>query len=567
MPEKFPPCVIEFRSDVSAVTVPEKFTYPFYYQPSDLAVKASEQLQKRLLSEPSYRPNLDGLESTAMSEGKMLGVLVVKNDAGQLGFLAGFSGKLNGKSVIDGFVPPIFDPYQQDSFYHQGQIRVNQMNADLNNLIADQNYLSLLAQRDALTKFFKQQEQLQRELIIEGRKQRKAQRLAIERSDESAISQAHKETKLATLAKESVLQKNQLLALKADQQNQLNELEIPIAEFEQAIAQLKADRKSLSHQLQQELFAQYKFLNIKQDAQDLKTVFAAVTDLVPPSGSGDCAAPKLLQYAFLHGLTPVTMAEFWWGKAPRSEIRQHLNYYPACQGKCFPILTHMLCGMELDENLLLKPPSDHCEIEIVYQDEAMAIINKPADLLSVPGKQIKDSVYTRMKSHFPHATGALIVHRLDMATSGLMVIALTPRAHKQLQKQFIERTVTKYYVAIVEGIVEQTSGEITLPLRGDFYDRPRQLVCPEHGKPAHTFFEQLSTDEQRKSTRLKLFPKTGRTHQLRVHCAHELGLNMPIVGDDLYGKPARRLHLHAQQLSLLHPYSKQPMSFEVEPDF
>lgn len=575
-----PKCFTPFTSDISALNVPKKFTFPFCYQPSDLAIAASKQLQQRLLANPALRPNLEGAEQGAMSErtmpeGKMFGVLVVKNSNGELGFLSAYSGKPNNINlgVVAGaenpkensansinFVPPVFDPYSKDSFYFEGQLTVNQMNADLASLIEDPKYLTLIAQREQLSNAFNNKEQQQRAIIIAGRKARKLKRQQLEGSTQA-------EQALAELAKESVFQKNQLLAIKAEFSDLVTVINDEIAAFESKIEQLKHARKTLSNQLQQQLFAHYQFLNITHQSKDLKSVFSAVTDLVPPSGSGDCAAPKLLQYAFKNDLVPITMAEFWWGQAPKSEIRQHLNYYPACQGKCFPILTHMLSGMALDDNPLITSAAQDKEIEIVYQDDAIVIINKPAGLLSVPGKQISDSVLNRMKTMFPQATGGIIVHRLDMATSGLMVIALTARAHKQLQKQFIECSVTKYYVAVVQGILSLEKGEITLPLRGDFYDRPRQLVCFEHGKPAHTFFERLSIDEKSQTTRLKLFPKTGRTHQLRVHCAHEQGLQMPIIGDDLYGTAAKRLHLHAEQLTLSHPYTREQMSFTVEPNF
>lgn len=313
-------------------------------------------------------------------------------------------------------------------------------------------------------------------------------------------------------------------------------------------------------------------MNIQGAEKSLNGIFNGTVELTPPAGSGECAAPKLLHYAFKHGLKPLAIAEFWWGAPPKSEIRQHKQFYPACLRKCQPILGHMLEGLVVDDNPLLTNPAEGKTLSILYQDEAMAIVNKPAEFLSVPGKEIEDSVYSRMQQTFPNATGPLIVHRLDMSTSGLMVIALTKDAHKQLQKQFIQRTVTKRYVALLAGIPtamadKQAAGQISLPLRGDLDDRPRQLVCHEFGKAAQTHWELSHIDEMARTARVYLFPKTGRTHQLRVHCAHSEGLNTPIVGDDLYGTRANRLHLHADLLMLQHPVTREQMRFQIDPDF
>jgi tRNA pseudouridine32 synthase/23S rRNA pseudouridine746 synthase len=261
------------------------------------------------------------------------------------------------------------------------------------------------------------------------------------------------------------------------------------------------------------------------------------------------------------------MAEFWWGASPKSEVKKHQQYYPACTGKCQPILKHMLAGLPLDENLLIRNYGEGKHLDIIYQDEDILIVNKPTEFLSVPGKEISDSVYQRIKQQYPDATGALIVHRLDMSTSGLMVLTLNSQANKYLQKQFIHREVHKQYVALIEGLPVHDKGEITLPLRGDFYDRPKQIVCHHDGKPAHTFWQVLERYPSKNQTRVLLTPHTGRTHQLRVHCAHVEGLNMPIVGDDLYGTRGKRLHLHAQSLEITHPVSKEVLTFKVDADF
>jgi len=333
--------------------------------------------------------------------------------------------------------------------------------------------------------------------------------------------------------------------------------------------------------LQKKLFKEYRLLNSAGVEKNVMELFQHAPYPIPPAGTGDCAAPKLLQYAFRHKLKPLAMAEFWWGPAPKSEIRQHKKFYGACSGKCQPILKHMLEGMTLDENPLLVNPALGKTLDIVYQDDDIVVVNKPSEFLSVPGKNIEDSVYLRIKQQFPQATGSLIVHRLDMSTSGLMVLALTKRAQKNLQQQFINRTIKKRYVAVLEGDIkemlalEEEQGEINLPLRGDLEDRPRQLVCFEYGKQARTQWKIIDIIDGK--TKLYLQPITGRTHQLRMHCAHPKGLNMPILGDDLYGHGSvdshssghntQRLYLHAQRLTLHHPVTKNMMTFEVEADF
>jgi tRNA pseudouridine32 synthase/23S rRNA pseudouridine746 synthase len=399
------------------------------------------------------------------------------------------------------------------------------------------------------------------------KKSRKAQRTEAEK----ALSKEAFEALKLTLAKESVSDKNELKYLKLAWQEKLDSAQQSLNMLLVEIKSIKDQRSQMSSALQQRLFAQYQFLNIEQETKSLTDIFVETAFHqrygVPPAGAGDCAAPKLLQYAFKEKMKPLAMAEFWWGKSPKSEVRQHKNFYTACIGKCQPILTHMLTGMEVDENPMLKASSKNKVIDIIYQDNDMAVIDKPSELLSVPGKEITDSVYSRMKLLFPYATGPLIVHRLDMSTSGLMVIALTKKAHKKLQQQFIKRYVEKRYVALLSGYPEQMNanneGVIDLPLAGDFDDRPRQMVCFDTGKVAETRWQKVAVElkGQQTLTRVYLFPKTGRTHQLRVHCAHQLGFNTPIVGDDLYGKSAERLHLHAEKLKLSHPRTNELMEF------
>ena len=328
------------------------------------------------------------------------------------------------------------------------------------------------------------------------------------------------------------------------------------------IEALKLDRKQKSAALQQRLFKEYAFLNQYETLKSIGEIFEGN----PPAGAGECAAPKLLHYAFANKLKPIGMAEFWWGKSPNSEIRKHKQFYPACKSKCEPILMqHMLDGLDMEENPFENNPANGKDISIVYDDEYLVLINKPAEFLSVPGKQIKDSVYQRVAALYPNATGPLIVHRLDMSTSGIMILAKNEEIYKALQSQFIKRTIKKRYVALLDGVIQENEGFIDFPLRVDLDDRPRQLVCYEHGKTAQTRWEKIEIKNNK--TKVYFYPITGRTHQLRVHASHELGLKTPIVGDDLYGKKGNRLHLHAEQLTFTHPILKKELTFTVEAEF
>jgi tRNA pseudouridine32 synthase/23S rRNA pseudouridine746 synthase len=558
------PCFTLFSQAVDSITLPEKFTFPFYYQPQPLAVKAVEQLQQQLailpqwLRETALNPSV---ASKKTNTGKMFGVLVVQNNQQELGFLSAYSGQLEDNMADINFVPAVSNMQLQDAAFLAENRIINNINAEIEQLAHSEPLSVIKSQLNAATASYQQQLIAQQSLMVASRQHRKQQRNeAIDRLTDHDFEQLK-----VSLAGQSIQEKKQLQALKQSWQEQLELLQQTLASITSEIAQLKKLRKSRSKSLQKKLFAQYQFLNAKGEVKDLNAIFAELPDHTPPAGAGDCAAPKLLQYAYQHNLKPLAMAEFWWGAAPKSAIRQHKNYYPSCYSKCQPILTHMLQGLQVDDNPLLINPALGKDLAIVYQDTDMLVVNKPAEFLSVPGKNIEDSVYSRIKSQFPQASGPIIVHRLDMSTSGLLIIALNKVAHKALQKQFIERTIEKRYVALVNGNVVAESGSIDLPLTLDFDDKPRQMVCYQHGKHALTTWRVL--ERKNNTTRLHLFPKTGRTHQLRVHCAHKMGLNMPIIGDDHYGLKANRLHLHAEYLSFCHPINHSQLTFEVAADF
>jgi len=336
-------------------------------------------------------------------------------------------------------------------------------------------------------------------------------------------------------------------------------------QLQKEIESYKSIRKAKSIALQDWLFAQYVFLDANGKRKEVRKIFQEWNIEIPPSGAGDCAAPKLLQYAYQHGYAPIALAEFWWGPSPSSKVRRHGDYYPACRSKCEPILGHMLQGLKVAPNPMLTNPAEGKELEVIYEDESIVVINKPSEFLSVPGKRIKDSVAARMKSRYPDATGPLIVHRLDMSTSGIMLIAKTKEVHQHLQSQFIKRDVEKTYVALLDGEILEESGVIDLPLRVDLDNRPYQLVCNEHGKSASTKWEVITKEGGK--TLIRFYPITGRTHQLRVHAAHQSGLSTPIVGDDLYGKKGDRLCLHAEMIEFVHPNSGEEVCFRVPVDF
>lgn len=549
-----------FNTPIDGYSLPDKFTFPFFYQPHPLCELAAQELQQHLVEQTDWQHDF-GIDGNQSGTGKMFGVLLVESPQGEVGYLSAFSGKIADQNLLPGFVPPVFDMLAEESFFRAETAEIMAANQKFNQLKNNPRIAELTSKLNQLTSEYQQQEQLQRDTMIAGRAERKAQR----KLAESSLAGEALKSRLDELAKQSVAEKNVLKYLKLEWDEKIAVLQRELDELNTNLNALKEQRKTLSNTLQNKLFDNYRFLNIRGEEKSLNAIFKPTSAPVPPAGAGECAAPKLLHFAFKHGFKPLALAEFWWGVSPKSEVRQHGKFYPSCHSKCFPILGHMLEGMTVDDNPLEENWAEDKELEILFEDEAMVVVNKPSGLLSVPGKTIKDSAYTRLQQRYPDVEGPFVIHRLDMATSGLLVFALTKRANKSLQKQFISRSVQKRYVALLEGEVNQTSGQIELPMRGDPDDRPRQLVCFEHGKPAETYWELIESRDGR--SKLYLYPKTGRTHQLRVHCAHHLGLNLPMIGDGLYGQRADRLHLHAQRLEIEHPYSKQPMTFEAECEF
>lgn len=516
------------------------FTNPFSYTPHPLCLQAAEEVRRMIAECKEWQEEV--------SKGKMFGVLVVQDKAGEVGFLAAYSGQMGGRSDWDGFVPAVFDYLQPDGYFKQEEARISELNHRITLLSKAPEYR--LAQQQ-----LEQCRQEANEAI--ARHKERMQAAKVVRDHERAEGDID-ELREEELLNESRWMKAELRRLKQHFQQRQQKIEAQIKVTDDEIVLLKEDRKRRSDALQRWLFAHFEMRNARGESKNLLEIFASATHQLPPAGTGECAAPKLLQYAFTHDLKPLCMAEFWVGESPKTEIRHEGHFYPACQGKCKPTLHFMLQGMEV-----MPLDLQQCEVqelEVVYEDEYLLVVNKPAGMLSVPGKEAQLSVYDLMRQKYPHTDSPLIVHRLDMATSGLLAIAKTKECHQLLQAAFAHRKIKKRYIAKLDGVLpaDKEEGTIDVPLTPDYHDRPRQKVDWQEGKKAVTHYRVIERQEQ--YTWVALEPHTGRTHQLRVHCASPHGLNTPIVGDLLYGKAADRLYLHAEQLQFIHPITHQQLN-------
>nr|WP_255742364.1 RluA family pseudouridine synthase [Belliella calami] len=524
-----------------------------------MAINAAIQLKEYLTNQTDWIHNF-GLnpEDKTLAIGKMFGVLVVQNANLELGFLAGFSGKLADSNEHQFFVPPVYDMLRSDGFFKNGEKIINKINQEIETLEANEEYISLKSEWLQLSK--------KAQLEIEEKKDEvnNARRLRKQRKKEllNVLSSEDYDKLLAEQVDESLRNKYFFNLFVKEWDERLQGLKRNLIVFEDQLEKLKMERKERSNALQQQLFDNYKFLNAEKEWKSLREIFSLDLNIPIPAGSGECAAPKLLHYAFLHDLKPIAMAEFWWGQSPKSEIRKHGEFYPACKSKCEPILGHMLKGLEVEENPFLKNPAEGKALEVIYEDDVLMVVNKPSEFLSVPGKNVSDSVQKRIVDLYPDA---ILVHRLDQSTSGIILVAKNKFTHQELQSQFVKRTVEKRYLALLDGEIQDKEGLIDLPIRVDLDNRPHQLVCYKYGKPSQTKFKVLGVKDG--LTRIHFFPITGRTHQLRMHAAHPSGLNTPILGDDLYGRRSSRLHLHAEYLAFTHPKSQEWMHFEVKAEF
>lgn len=551
-----------FSTPITEIKLPSKFTFPFYYEPHPLCKIAVNEVQNYLNTQTDFEHNFGLVSSNkGLVIGKMFGVLVVKNKQNEIGYITAVSGKLAEKNNHKLFVPPVYDMLEKDSYYLKEKSILNHMSIKIDNLETSIEYQTLITH-------YKSENKKGAIDIREKKEELKASKLERDSRRDKAQSELSLEAYTVfekTLSKESLESKHFFNNVTRYWEHTLSAIKEKLSVFSDQITLLKEERKNKSIALQQYISEQYHFLNSKKEIKNLVQLFADIPVQSLPAGTGECAAPKLLQYAFLHNLKPIAMAEFWWGQSPNKEIRKHQLFYPACQGKCKPILAHMLDGIDMDKNPLIENPAIGKELDTIFEDDDLMVIYKPAEFLSVPGIDIKDSVYTRIKQQVKNITGPIIVHRLDMSTSGLLVLAKNKDTHKGLQSQFIKRTIKKRYTALLEGILNEDNGSINLPLRVDLDDRPRQLVCFEDGKPSKTNWEVIERKDGK--TKVHFYPISGRTHQLRVHASHNLGLNTPIIGDDLYGQKSNRLYLHADTLEFTHPVTKQKMIFHKKADF
>ena len=591
-----------------SIPSPRQFTYPFCYEVDPLAEAASLELQR-------YIADAD-LMSTEKGCGKMFGVLVVEYEdesgALQRGFLAAYSGLLGGRNDWPYFVPPVFDAQQPDGHFKRTEREISAINREIAAIEHDPEYLQSVEQHEQTKKRLQAEVDAFKAEVDAAKVRRDARRKSGEPLSEE---------EQAEMIRESQFMKAELRRRRKAMEQANSTLHIPHSTF---LKSLQRKRKQMSDELQRWLFSAYRMLNAKGEERDLIDIFREYTHAMPPAGAGDCCAPKLLQYAYLHHLRPVCMAEFWWGESPASEIRHHLHYYPACRSKCLPILTHMLKGLDVAPNPLAQKRHT-AEPRVLYADEYIMVVDKPAGMLSVPGKaesvrsEFSDSANISVEEYFANLqlpTNSQLpteqftigeadnsklktqnskflkaAHRLDMDTSGLLVLARTEQAYVELQRQFASRETVKRYEAVLSGVPTQNSKlktqnsstqpsgcleAISLPLIADINDRPRQRVDMEHGKPALTLYnivEVRAVDANtavayttkkvdKGRTLIHLYPKTGRTHQLRVHCAHPLGLACPILGDPLYGiERADRMYLHAAELTFRHPVTGETMHF------
>ena len=592
----------------TSIPSPRQFTYPFCYDVDPLAEAASLELQR-------YIADAD-MMSTEKGCGKMFGVLVVEYEdeegALQRGFLAAYSGLLGGRNDWPYFVPPVFDAQQPDGHFKRTEREISAINREIAAIEHDAEYLQSVAQHEQTKKRLQAEVDAFKAEVDAAKARRDARRKSGEPLSEE---------EQAEMIRESQFMKAELRRRRKAMEQAESTLNTQHSTF---LKSLQRKRKQMSDELQRWLFSAYRMLNAKGEERDLIDIFREYTHAMPPAGAGDCCAPKLLQYAYLHRLRPVCMAEFWWGESPASEIRHHLHYYPACRSKCLPILTHMLKGLDVAPNPLAQKRHT-VEPRVLYADEYIMVVDKPAGMLSVPGKaesvrsEFSDSANISVEEYFANlqlptnsqfTTEQFTIgeadnsklkiqnskflkaaHRLDMDTSGLLVLARTEEAYVELQRQFASRETVKRYEAVLSGVPTQNSKlktqnssaqpsgcleAISLPLIADINDRPRQRVDMEHGKPALTLYnivEVRAVDANtavayttkkvdKGRTLIHLYPKTGRTHQLRVHCAHPLGLACPILGDPLYGtERADRMYLHAAELTFRHPVTGETMHF------
>lgn len=515
--------------EITGIELPQQFTFPFYYIPHPLCIIAAKHVQAHLGTHPEWK--------TELQEGKMMGVLIVEKEH-EIGFLAAFSGNLAHSNNHPYFVPAVYDLLSEKGFFRLEEDAISAINNEINNELDSSERKAIMEHLFIMQCDAKKAIDSYKSFMKEAKAKRDNARL-----------QGLDDT---TLIAESQFQKAELKRIQNRWNKNLDFLKNKLVSHDRHINELKAERQNRSTKLQERIFRHFKMLNAHGECRDLCEIFANTPQVMPPAGAGECAAPKLLQYAYKNNYTPIAMAEFWIGNSPKDEIRRHGQFYPSCKAKCEPILNWMLQGLDIEQNPL-NHNHHYDEIQTVFEDDWLIVVNKPAGMLSVPGKLSSGSLQERVQRLRPCKEPPMIVHRLDMATSGLLIFAKTKTVHKRMQAMFKTHDIKKQYTAILDGEIQINSGEIRLPLILNPKERPLQMVSFAHGKPAITQFEVVSRSEGK--TRVHFYPITGRTHQLRIHAAHPDGLNTPILGDTLYGTPADRLYLHAETLDFTHPIS------------
>lgn len=509
-------------SYTDSIAEPAYFTYPFCYEAHPLCRAAAREVRVYLNQHHEWDDEL--------GRGKMMGVLVIEHK-GKRGFLAAFSGTLAGRTMHEYFVPPVFDILSPGCYFQQEETSISNYQMEIEKL------KSLLV--SSLDIQHKAAEAVEQARTIFNKHRQERHRLREKLSQEELLL-LEKE-----LVRQSQFEKAELKRIQTHWIEEIQKVEAPNKPIQERIKELQQERLHRSRALQKWLFEQYSFLNANGERRNLIELFHPST---PPSGAGECTAPRLLQAAYLIHSRPLCMAEFWVGDSPRDVVRENGRYYASCRSRCFPILRHMLQGLCVEDNPLIASYRDiERQLLVLSEKSEFIVVRKPSGMLSVPGTEDLPSVQDVVRKMYPKATGPLLVHRLDMDTSGLLVVALTDNMYHHLQHLFESRQVRKMYIAWLDHPMPiGEKGEINLPLRPDPQDRPRQMVDKEHGKEAVTRYEVLGVVEGH--ARVALWPKTGRTHQLRVHCAHIEGLHNPIVGDRLYGTAGERLMLHATKL-------------------
>ena len=539
-----------FKTDISVVEVPQRFNNPFYYSPHALCVAAAGEVRDMLAR--------DKVLAADAEKGKMFGVLVVRDKDGSLGFLAAFSGLLAGSNNVAGFAPPVFDLLSPGGYFKKEEGEISALNRRIKEAENCDEYVAATVTVANVKRAMEQQLSSMREDMRQCKQRRNELRAGGTLSPDEE----------AELVRESQYQKAELKRATARWLQKIDGCEAALAPFKELIAKMKEERKRRSAALQRWLFEQFKVLNGNGAEKSLLEIFTEHSGVIPPAGAGECAAPKLLQYAYLNSLQPLAIAEFWVGESPAGEVRRDGCFYGACKSKCEPILGFMLQGIDVEENALEKG-GDISSITVVYEDEYIIVVDKPSGVLSVPGVMGGTSVQQWLRDEYLRSNELFVAHRLDMATSGLLVAAKSIEVYKELQRQFAEREVEKQYTAVLESVPRESEGVIELPLATDYDNRPRQKVDILNGKPAVTHYTIVGTVERdgRLCAVVCFKPITGRTHQLRVHAAHQSGLNCPIVGDALYGSADERLMLHASHITFVHPVSKRKIELECPPSF